>query len=176
MEIFGKVALRGLAYPPGQWQGSPFIDDMEHQRGTPTAHAAAIHDEHERLQGEMPQQDRRIGQKVHLLQDVGVVHPPGKACDAALGLGAIGHFGGDVRQLGALAPHDAADERGEGLHMSGAVPGGRRRIGVHEGVADGPITAQVVTHRPFLLLWVSGGIDDEPTSHKCPSGKEMKAI
>ena len=60
--------------------------------------------------------------------------------------------------------------------MSGAVPGGRRRIGVHEGVADGTITAQVVTHRPFLLLWVSGGIDDEPTSHECLPGKNMEAI
>jgi hypothetical protein len=53
MEVFGKVALRGVAHPPGQRQGSPFIDDMEHQRGTPAAHAAPIHDKHQRLQGKM---------------------------------------------------------------------------------------------------------------------------
>jgi hypothetical protein len=47
---------------------------------------------------------------------------------------------------------------------------------VHEGVADGTITAKVVTHRPFLLLWVSGGIYDEPTDHECPSGKKTKAM
>jgi hypothetical protein len=152
------------------------IDDMEHQRSAPAAHTAAIHDEHHRLQGEMPEQDVRIGEKIHLFQDVGVVHPPGKAFDAALRLGAVGHFGGDGGQLRALAAHDAADERGEGLHMSGEVPGGQRRIGVREGVADGTITAKVVTHRPFLLLLVSGGIYDAPTSRECPAGKKMKAI
>src|SRR5215510_16376142 len=52
MELFGKVALRGLAYPPCQWQGSTVIDDMDYQRGTPTAHTAAIHDEYQSLQGE----------------------------------------------------------------------------------------------------------------------------
>jgi hypothetical protein len=40
---------------------------MEHQRGTPTAHAAAIHDAYHRLQGERTPQDVRRGQKVHLL-------------------------------------------------------------------------------------------------------------
>jgi hypothetical protein len=57
MELFGKVALWGLAHPPGQRQGPPFIDDMDHQRGTPAAYAAAIHNEHHRLPGKMTQQD-----------------------------------------------------------------------------------------------------------------------
>jgi hypothetical protein len=92
---------------------------MDHQRGAPTAHTATIHDEHQRLQGEMPQQDVCIGQKVHLLQDVGVVAPPCKAFDPAFGFGAVGHFRGDVRQLGALATHDAADERRQGDQMPG---------------------------------------------------------
>jgi hypothetical protein len=39
-----------------------FIDDMDHQRGAPAAHTAAIHDAHQRLQGEMPEQDLRIGE------------------------------------------------------------------------------------------------------------------
>src|SRR6516164_6202520 len=81
-----------------------------------------------------------------------VVDPPGKAFDAALGLGAIGDLRGNVGQLGTLAAHDAADERGQRLQVSGEVPGGRRRIDVREGVADGPITAKVVTHRRRLLL------------------------
>jgi hypothetical protein len=51
------------------------------------------------------------GKKYHLLQDTLVVEPSGKAFDAALGLGAIGDLRRDVGQLGALAPHDAADER-----------------------------------------------------------------
>src|SRR5262249_50878749 len=81
-----------------------------------------------------------------------VVDPPGKAFDAALGLGAIGDLRGHVGQLGALAAHDATDERGQRLQVSGEVPGGRRRRGVREGVADGTITAKVVTHRRRLLL------------------------
>src|SRR3989442_5570842 len=95
-----------------------------------------------------------FGRKVHLLQDALVVDPPGKAFDAALGLGAIGHFGSEGGQLRALAAHDAADERGEGLYMSSEVACWRSRIGWRKGVADGPIAAKDVTHRPFLLLLV----------------------
>jgi hypothetical protein len=76
---------------------------MDHQRGTPAAYTAAIHNEHHRLQGEMTQQGLRIGQKVHIFQDVGVVDPPRKAFDTAFGFGAVGHFRGDVRQLGVLS-------------------------------------------------------------------------
>src|SRR2546426_9176387 len=118
MEIFGKVPLRGLAHPPGQRQGTTFINDMDHQRGTPASYAAAIHDKHHRLQGEMTQQNVRRGQKVHLLQDMGVVEPSRKAFDAAFRFGAIGYFRRDVRQLGALAAHDAADERRKGDRKS----------------------------------------------------------
>jgi hypothetical protein len=175
-ELCGKVPLGGVAHPPSQREGSAFRDNRDHQRRAPAAHTAAIQDEHQRLQGEMPEPDIRIGENIHLFQEVGVVHPPGKAFDTARGLGAIGHLGGDGGQLRALAAHDAADERGEGLHMSGEVPGRRRRIGVHEGVADGTIPAKVVTRRPFLLLLVSGGIYDEPTYHECLSGKNMEAI
>jgi hypothetical protein len=101
---------------------------MNHQRGTPAAHTAAIHHEHHRLQGAMPQQDVRIGQKVDLLQDVGVVKPPRQAFDAALGFGAVGHFRGDVRQLGALAAHDTADERRQGDQVPGDRAGRLARI------------------------------------------------
>ena len=128
MELFGKMPLRGLAHAPGQRQGSTFIDDMDHQRGTPAADAAAIHDEHQRLQGEMTQQDIRIGQKVHLLQDVGVVDPPRKAFDPACGFGAVRHFRGDVRQLGALAAPNAADERRQGDQGPGDRAGRLARI------------------------------------------------
>ena len=57
-------------------------------------------------------------------------------------------------QLGALAAHDAADERGQRLHVSGEVAGGRNGIGLRERGADGTIAAKVVTHRRFLLLLV----------------------
>ena len=138
------MALRGLAHPPGQWQGATFIDDMEHQRGTPAAHAAAIHDEHHRLQGEMPQQDVRIGQKVYLLQDVIVVEPSGKAFDAALGFGAIGDLRGNVGELAALAAHDATDKRRQGVEMAGKVPLEGGGIALRECIAYGTIASEVV--------------------------------
>src|SRR5712691_5926381 len=84
---------------------------------------------------------RRIVQKIHLLQDALVVEPSRKAFDAALGLTAIRDLRGDVGQLHAFTPHDAADECGEGLHVSGAVACGWRRIGLREGMTDGTITA-----------------------------------
>src|SRR5262245_5913026 len=148
------VALWGLAHAPGQRQGATFIDDMDHQRGTPAAYAAAIHHEHHRLPGEVTQQDVRIGQKVPLLQDVGVVEPPRKAFAPAFGLGAVGHFRGDVRPLGALAAHDAADERRQGAQMPGDRAGRLARITLREGIPYGTIPAEVVTHRLLLLDWL----------------------
>jgi hypothetical protein len=118
-QLFRKVPLRSVAHPPGQREGATFLPDMEHQRGTPAAYAAAIHDEHHRLQGEVTQQDVRRGQTVHLLQDMGVVKPPRKAFDAACRFGPVGHCRSDVRQLGALAAHDPADERRQGDQMPG---------------------------------------------------------
>ena len=73
--LLQENAPSGLADPPGQRQGTTFIDDMDHQCGTPAAYATAIHDEYQRLQGEMAQQDLRVGQKVYRLEDVGVVAP-----------------------------------------------------------------------------------------------------
>jgi hypothetical protein len=108
-----------LTHAPREGQGAPLIDHVEHERQAPPADDTAIHDEHHRLQGEMTQQDVRRRQKVHLLQDMGVVEPSRKAFDAAFRFGAIGYFRRDVRQLGALAAHDAADERRQG----GQVPG-----------------------------------------------------
>src|SRR5215510_259622 len=127
---------------------------MDHQRGTPAAYAAAIHDEHHRLQGEVTQQDVRIGQKVHLLQDMGVVKPPRKAFDAAFRFGTVGHFRSDVRQLGALAAHDTADERRQGAQVPGDRAGRLARITLCQGIPYGPIPAEVVTHRLLLLDWL----------------------
>src|SRR5512138_441898 len=155
VEIFRKVALRSVAHPPRQWEGATFVDDIEHQRGTPAAHAAAIHDEHHRLQSEMTQQDLRIGQKVHLLQDVSVVEPSGKAFDAALGLGAIGDLRGNVGEWAALAAHDAADKRRQGVEMSGEVPVGGGGIALRECIAYGTIASEVVTHRMLLQMCFS---------------------
>src|SRR5437870_9724614 len=128
---------------------------MDHQRGTPAAHAAAIHDEDHRLQGEMTQQDVRIGQKVHFLQDVIVVEPSGKAFDAALGFGAIGDFRGHVGELAALAAYDAADKRRQGVEMAGEVPLGGGGIALRECIAYGTIASEVVTHRLLLQMWCS---------------------
>ncbi len=154
VQVLGKMALGALAHAPRQRQGAPCIDHVDHPRRTAAPHDTAIHHQHERLSGSMRQEDLGIRYKGHLLQDARVVEPSGTAFDAALGLGALGHFGGDGGPLRALAAHDAADEGGEGLHMSGEVACGRSRIGLREGVANGPIAAKVVTHRPFLLLLV----------------------
>ena len=75
----------GFDTPARPAGGSTFIDYMDHRCGASAAHAAAIHDEHKRLQGEMTKQDVRIGEKICLLQDVGVVESPRKAFDAAFG-------------------------------------------------------------------------------------------
>ena len=128
---------------------------MDHQRGTPTAHAAAIHDEHHRLPGEMTQQDLRTGQKVPLLQDMGVVDPPRKAFDAALGLGAIRDLRGDGGQWGALAAHDAADKRSQGMEMSSEVPLGGGGLALRECMAYGTRASEVVTHRRLLQMCFS---------------------
>src|SRR6266702_2694763 len=103
----------------------------------------------------MTQQDVRRGQKVHLLQDVGIVEPPRKAFDAALGLGAIGDHRGDVGQLGALAAHDAADKRSQGVEMSGEVPLGGGGRALRECLAYGTIASEVVTHRMLLQMCFS---------------------
>jgi len=103
------------------------------------------------------------------VQEARVVEPSRKTFDAALGLTAIRDLRGDVGQLRAFTPHDAADECGEGLHVSGEVACGWRRIGLREGMTDGTITTKVVTHRRRLLMWLSSLNDvyDEPTSLNC---------
>jgi hypothetical protein len=95
MHVLGKVPLFAPAYLPYQRQGTPLVDDVHHQRYTPAPYNAAIHDHHQRLQGEMPQQDFDIRNKIDPFGDGVVVYPPGKALYAALRLGAIGHLRGN---------------------------------------------------------------------------------
>ena len=153
MQVFGKVPLLAFAYLPGQRQGTSFVDDMHHQGHTAASHDAAIHDEHQRLQGQMGQQHLRIGHEIDLLGDAVVAHPPGKAFDPALRLGAIGHFHRDLGQMRTLTPNDAADQRGEGRQVPGYGACRLARIPLYEGVPYGTIPAEVVTHRRLLLDW-----------------------
>jgi hypothetical protein len=55
------VPLRALTYPPRQRQGTTFIDHVDHQGHTTAARHPAIHDEHQCLEGEMPEPEVRIG-------------------------------------------------------------------------------------------------------------------
>jgi hypothetical protein len=55
MQLLGKMPLRALPHAPRQRQGTPLIDDWEHQRHTATADDTAIHHQHERLEGSMQQ-------------------------------------------------------------------------------------------------------------------------
>jgi hypothetical protein len=53
--VFGKVPLLPVAHPPRQRAGSALRDHMHHHRHTATPHDAAIHDEHQRLDGQLSQ-------------------------------------------------------------------------------------------------------------------------
>src|SRR3977135_1562069 len=105
-----------------------------------------------------------------------VVEPPGKAFDAAFGLRPIGDFRGDVGQLRALAAHDAADERRQGVEGGGEGACGLSRIGLYESVADGTIAAKGITHRQFLLCSIVGGGYDEPTFKQDPAKNKIMSI
>ena len=54
------MPLGALAHAPRQRQGASLRDHVDHQRGPVAAHDTAIHDEHQRLEGSMPQQEVRI--------------------------------------------------------------------------------------------------------------------
>ena len=60
--------------------------------------------------------------------------------------------------------------------MSSEVACWRSRIGLRKGVADGPIAAKVVTHRPFLLFSIAGGVYDEPTFTQGPAKNKIMSI
>ena len=91
------------------------------------------------------------GKKVDLLQDALVVEPSGQAFDPALGLGAIGDFGSDAGQLGALAAHNTTDERRQRGQVPSDGAGGLAMIPRRQSVPYGTISAEVVTHRLLLL-------------------------
>jgi hypothetical protein len=76
---------------------------------------------------------------------VGVVEPSGKAFDAALGFGTIGDLRRDGGELGTLAAHDTADERGQRREVSGDTAGRFAPIALCENVMYGTIPAKVVT-------------------------------
>ena len=66
--------------------------------------------------------------------------------------GPSGDLRGDVRQLGALATHNAADKRSQSVEMPGEVPLGGSGIALREGMAYGTIASEVVTHRRLLHM------------------------
>ena len=57
MKILRKVSLLALAHEPGYGQRAAFIDHVDHQRDATTTHDAAIDHQHQRLEGQMLQQD-----------------------------------------------------------------------------------------------------------------------
>jgi hypothetical protein len=71
-----------------------------------------------------------------------------------------------VRQLRALAAHDAADERREGDQVPGDRAGRLARIPLCSGIPYGTIPAEVVTHCLLLLDWLRSPerVYDGPTS------------
>jgi hypothetical protein len=119
MALCGTGPWRGGAHPPGQRQGAAFRDARAHESGAPTAPTAPLHAEHHCLPGELTEEDVCRGQKGHLLQAVGVVSPPRKACDTACGLGAVGPWRSARRPWRVCAAHEAAEERCKGAQVPG---------------------------------------------------------
>src|SRR5918999_532078 len=118
----------------------------------------------------MTQQDISVRQEVNALLNPDVVQPPSEQFDATLGLGRIGNFGRDTGQLATLAAHNAADQRSQGIEVSGHLAAGFARITLCQGLTYGTITAKVVTHPIHLQIqfqWHWDGVYDEPTSRKC---------
>src|SRR5207244_5721819 len=65
------------------------------------------------------------------------------------------HLGRNARQLAALAADNATNERGKGRQMLGQAATGLARIPLFQGLMDGTIAPQVVTHRIHLLIrWI----------------------
>jgi hypothetical protein len=70
------------------------------------------------------------------------------------GFSAIGYVGGDLGQLRALADHNTADERREGAQVPGNIADGLAGIVLCRSLTYGTISAEVVTHRLLLLVWL----------------------
>ena len=80
-----------------------------------------------------------------------MVEPSGQAFAPALGRGAIGNFGRNAGQLGALAaPNTTAERRQRGQVPSDGA-GGLARLPWCSSVPYGTLSAEVVTHRLLLL-------------------------
>ena len=153
-EVFRTMALLAVADAPSPWQRAACVDYVEHQRHTPTAHDAAIDDEHERLQGQLCQSYLRVRYNRDLFCAPVVAPPPGKALTPTLGLCPVRDVRSHVGQWRTLASYDAADQRGEGRHVPGDRACWLARIPWCEGVPYGTRPAEVVTHRLLLLDWL----------------------
>jgi hypothetical protein len=70
------------------------------------------------------------------------------------GFSAIGYVGGDLGQLRALADHNTADERREGAQVPGNIADGLAGRVLCRSLTYGTISAEVVTHRLLLLVWL----------------------
>ena len=150
MEVFGKGALLASTHHPRQREGSAFVDHVDHQGHTHASHDAASDDEHQRLEGEMREQELGRGQKIDVLGNGFIVYPSAQALDAAVGLGAIRDFRRDGGQLRALAGDHTPDEGGQGGQVPGAWPLWLPRIALGQGSPYGTILAEGVTHRMLL--------------------------
>ena len=177
-EVFRTMALLAVADAPSPWQRAACVDYVEHQRHTPTAHDAAIDDEHERLQGQLCQSYLRVRYNRDLFCAPVVAPPPGKALTPTLGLCPVRDVRSHVGQWRTLASYDAADQRGEGRHVPGDRACWLARIPWCEGVPYGTRPAEVVTHRLLLLDWLLSldGVYDESTSSVLISKRLSKSV
>ena len=81
-----------------------------------------------------------------------VSHPARIAFNAALRFVAIGHIGGDGRQLTASAGDDATDEGRQGGQVLGDAALASVGIPLLERIVYGTILAKIVTDRVRLLV------------------------
>jgi hypothetical protein len=145
--------LAPLHDDPGNGQGSFLVDHADHQRQALSPDLTAVYRQEQRaLSGETPQQRVRKGQEVDLDIDPPIVDPAGEVFDPTLLLGSIGHLGSNGRQLGTLAPYDAADQGCQCVQVSSKVAFQFRGPELLECAFYGMIPASVVTHGMLLAL------------------------
>ena len=77
-------------------------------------------------------------------------HRAKRLIDTALGLGAIGHLGGNFRELCTVAADNAPDQRGQGRPMPHHMPLRHVWLALEQGLVYGTIAAEVVAHDVLL--------------------------
>ena len=157
MVLLREMTFVALCHHPAKRQRPVLIHHVEHQRGTASAHFAAVHHQQERQMRQAGDEGLGIRQEVSLDVDPVVVDPPGKAFDTTFGTGVIEHLFSDLRKIGPLAAHDAANQGRQGCQMPSQIAFGLFRIQLPKGFAYRtiPVVPEPVEGRRQSLIGYS---------------------